>query len=301
MDFTTIGLEIHKGRIVPLYINNENRVLENHTSSFRLLVVESGTILLELNNKTFFVESPAIFCVNNRDSLTIKKEVNLKLKTIYFKPEIINSRFGDNFLTDREISKLSFTESQDHRWLNPFYFDNQEISRYVKLGPSSIQKLLISCESLTGELNNQPDGFWPCRSRSIFLEMLFLVHNMQTTYDSFKNSISEDSGYLENIMIFLHTNYKEDISLPMLVEKFSINRTKINEMFIKTTGKSVIKYLIDLRIKLACLILRDTLRPIKEVAYQSGFKDTTHFGRTFKKIIELNPSQYRQEFSWMLT
>ncbi len=300
MDFTTNGKEIHKGRIVPLFIDDENIIFENHKSTFRLLVVESGSVLLELNNNMVFVESPAIFCINNRDILTIKKEASLDIKTIYFKPEIINSRFGENFLTEEEISELSFTESQDHRWLNPFYFDNEEISRYVKLGPSSLKKLLTSCESLSRELSTQPDGFWPCRSRSIFLEILFSIHNMQRTYDSFKNTISGDTGFLENIMLFLHTNYMEDISLTMLVEKFSINRTKINDMFINTTGKSVIKYLIDLRIKLACLILRDTLRPIKEVAYQTGFKDTTHFGRTFKKVIELNPTQYREEYNWMI-
>lgn len=129
---------------------------------------------------------------------------------------------------------------------------------------------------------------------------MFSINNYQTKYKSFKSEIETDSDKFECIILYLHNNYMQDISIDFLVKKFSINRTYINDLFIQNTGKSIIKYLIELRIKLACLVLRDTLRPRNEVAYQSGFNDVTNFGRAFKKAIKLTPSQYREKYNWMI-
>lgn len=300
MDFTTYGKTIHPDREVPLYVDNENKILENHHSNFRLFVVKSGSILLDLQDTRLFIEAPALFCLNNQDKVTIINTTDLDLLTVYFKPMIINTRFGATYLKDEELNSLSFTDKQDHMWLHPFIYNNGDINRYVKLGPSSITRILDLCGSLERELKDQPDGFWPCRARSFFLETLYGVHNMQSRYDHFKNIITPEMQSLENIMIYIHTHYRDEITLATLVETFNMNRTKINDLFTKATGKSVIRYLIDIRIKLACLILRDTLRPIKEIAYQTGFNDVTHFGRTFKNLMKTSPTQYRNEFNWML-
>lgn len=301
MKFETKGINIHNDRVIPLFIEEKDRLLEDYNDNFRLLVLESGSIHLELNMKPYFVESPALLCLNSDDVILIKNIESVKLKTIYFKPEIINSKFHKSFLTKNEIEKLSFTEYQDYVWLFPFLEQEEEDFRYIKLGPTSLKQIISSFNLLKNELENQHDVFWPCRSRSYFLEALFLLQNMKNTYDIFKNRIEENKDCLEEVIVYVHTHYMEDISLPMLVEKFGINRTKLNNLFLQTTGKSVIKYLIELRIKLACLILRDTLKPIKEVAYQTGFRDITHFGRTFKTSIDINPTQYREKYNWMLS
>lgn len=300
MNFVTKGKNIHIERIIPLYIEENNRILEDFNYSFRLVVIESGSMMLELNDKSIFLESPAVFCLNNRDNIIISNMKDTNIKTIYFRPEIINSKFGENKLRISEIDELSYTEYQDYVWLYPFIENDEDISRYIKLGPDSLNQVLKSYDQLKDELLNQYDGYWPCRSRSYFLEILFLLHNMQKSYEVFKSKIDNQIGELEGILLYIHTNYKDEISISTLVEKFNISRTKMNTMFIKTTGKSVIKYLIDIRIKLACLILRDTMKPIKEVAYQAGFRDITHFGRSFKKSVELSPSKYREQYNWMI-
>lgn len=300
MEFITKGKQIHSDRRIPLFLEEQSRILNDHSSTFRLIVIEEGSIIIDLNSTPYFIEAPAIFCINNEDILTVNNSENIRIKTVYFKPEIINTKFGESILSEEEVKELSYTEYQDYVWLFPFIDNNELNGRYIKLGPSSLDRILRSFNQLRDELDNQYDGYWPCRSRSYFLEALFLVQNMRTTYDVFKSTITDYIGELKDIMLFIHTHYMEDITISVLVEKFGINRTKLNSIFMEITGKTVIKYLIDLRIKLACLILRDTLKPIKEVAYQTGFKDITHFGRTFKKNIDLSPTQYREKFNWMV-
>ncbi len=300
MGYTTRGKIIYPDMIVDLFLKEGGDIYSRCSSSFRLLIVESGSILLEMQGKKILIEAPAVYCLNNQDELNVVKKSKLKFKSIYFKPAVINSRFGDNFIEQGEYNSLSFTEMQDLHWLYPFVFDNDDFCKYIKLGPTSLKRIVFLFNSLEKELDNQSDNFWPCRSRSIFLEMLYLVYNLNKKYDNFKNEINPQMGLSEEILLYLHTNYMDDISISTLVSQFNTNRTKINELFINSMGKSVIAYLIDIRIKLACLILRDTTIPVKEVAYKTGFNDINHFGRTFKKNTSYSPTQYRKELNWML-
>ncbi len=300
MGYTTRGKIIYPDMIVDLFLEEGEDIQSCCSSSFRLLIVESGSILVKMQGKRILIEAPAVYCLNNQDELNVVKTSKFKFKTIYFKPAVINSRFGDNFIEQGEYNSLSFTEMQDLHWLYPFVFDNDDFCKYIKLGPTSLKRIVFLYNSLEKELDDQSDNFWPCRSRSIFLEMLYLVYNLNKKYDNFKNEINPQMDLSEEILLYLHTNYMDDISISTLVSQFNTNRTKINELFINSMGKSVIAYLIDIRIKLACLILRDTTIPVKEVAYKTGFNDINHFGRTFKKNTSYSPTQYRKELNWML-
>jgi AraC family L-rhamnose operon regulatory protein RhaS len=86
-----------------------------------------------------------------------------------------------------------------------------------------------------------------------------------------------------------------------LCERFAINRTSLNELFRKQTGQPIIQYLIALRIRFACVLLRDTTLPIKEVVARTGFSDVINFNRTFKKRTARTPVAYRREFNVMVS
>ena len=299
MDFTTKGKTFHPGYSVELIVENESTLTEGTHGSFRLFIVKSGSFIIDLGETRLFVEAPALLCLNNRDVVGIPETNGYEASTIYFRPHVINSRFNDMPLTEDSRKCLSFTESQDYLWLSPFMSGDPN-DRYVKLGPSSMNRIHKLTVSLTEELAAQPDGFWPCRSRSFFLEILYALSNANKRYEGFKHTLEEESRPIEKILMYLHSQYQEHITLDHLVREFGINRTKLNKLFFEMTGESVINYLISLRIRLACLILRDTLRPVKEVAYQTGFADLTHFGRTFKRRMCESPSEYREKYNWML-
>lgn len=55
-------------------------------------------------------------------------------------------------------------------------------------------------------------------------------------------------------------------------------------------------YLRQKRIEKACALLHDPQRNIKQVAEETGFCDRYHFSRVFKKLQEVTPLQYRQQF-----
>ena len=63
--------------------------------------------------------------------------------------------------------------------------------------------------------------------------------------------------------------------------------------FRKAFGKSIIHYLIDIRISEAKNLLMETSMPCSVIAKIVGFDDANYFSRIFKKRIGFSPQQYR--------
>lgn len=300
MDYETRGKVIYKDMIIDLCPLDDQFLVETCESSLRIIIIDEGSLVLEHQGKRLFVDSPALICVNNRIALHIVKTSKKQFDTIYFKPQVINSLYKYSFLETVIYENLTQTEQQDLFWLRPFISEESTGLTYVKLGPSSLQRVKSLYQSMQSELNDQPDPFWPCRSRSIFLEFLYYLNSIMEEYEDFKVESDSSEDLFEEIRFYIHNHFHEIITLEALASQFNTNRTTLNTLFVDATGKSVIAYLIELRIKLACLILRDTTVPVKEIVYRTGFNDMTHFGRTFKKHVQLTPSQYRDNYNWML-
>ncbi|MBQ6781308.1 MAG: helix-turn-helix transcriptional regulator, partial [Treponema sp.] len=71
------------------------------------------------------------------------------------------------------------------------------------------------------------------------------------------------------------------------------NRTDLNKLFKKETGMTAIKYLIDLRLRIARSLLKDTDLPVERIAEQTGFSDSTHLERLFKQKYQMSPGEAR--------
>jgi len=67
---------------------------------------------------------------------------------------------------------------------------------------------------------------------------------------------------------------------------------------IKTkTGKSISTWITEKTIAEAKSLLQHSDTPIKEIAYQLGFAESTHFSNYFKKYTEVSPVLYRKQYA----
>ena len=157
--------------------------------------------------------------------------------------------------------------------------------------------------ALSRELALQRDGFWPCRSRSFFLEILFLLERLYSLSDVAETELFTDDTSLtdvEPVLLYLHNNYGQKLCLDGLARAFNTNRTTLTRQFHQSTGLPVMTYLNRLRINLAALMLRDTTLSIGEIVERVGLTNPTHFGRAFRKVTGVTPSEYRRRYCWML-
>jgi len=126
------------------------------------------------------------------------------------------------------------------------------------------------------------------------MEVLFIIQHCYSEKDINSIKISESTASINDVLLYLHLNYYRKITIEELIVEFNTNRNTLNKKFKMETGLSPIQYTIKLRIKVACMLLRDTKLPISEIMERVGFNDASHWGRTFKLYTGLSPIDYRK-------
>ena len=92
---------------------------------------------------------------------------------------------------------------------------------------------------------------------------------------------------------YLIRHYNERITLDDISKETFFSVAYCESEFQKAYGKSIIQYLIDLRISEAQKLLMETSLPCSVIANMVGFDDANYFSRVFKKRIGYSPLQYR--------
>ena len=67
--------------------------------------------------------------------------------------------------------------------------------------------------------------------------------------------------------------------------------------FKRSTKKTYIDFLNEVRVGYACNLLMDTKKPVIDICYESGYNTMANFHKQFLKIKKLTPLQYRKSFA----
>lgn len=298
--FTT-GQTIYPGMQVSLWYNPDEKFnLPMTYPRYRLILIETGTgILYSKGTPTkFLMMGPALLCLNELDTPVIEWSDNYRAHATYFDPSFINNAFTfENLRLGSD--DFSLTEIRDSHWLRPFFHRDSKYGGYLKIGPVTARRVFELLQQIENELCNQPDDYWPCRSRSFLLELLFLIERVYMKPE-FSEIIQDFPDEMKDMILFLHTHYQEKVTIAELTEVFHLNRTSLEERFHRVTGMSIVSYLIQLRMQLAALMLRDSMIPVAEIMERVGYSDYAHFGRMFHKYFRCSPQEYRECYCWLI-
>jgi AraC family L-rhamnose operon regulatory protein RhaS len=249
----------------------------------------------------------------------VARSQNLRAQAVYFHPSIANGSFDfETLRQDAPPDGWKESDWQDRHLLEVFIeregtsMSHAEMtSQLMALGPDSVHQVTRLMRSMAQVLEEQADDYWPCRSRSFLLELLFLVDRLRREPRSRMVGLPADlpadvpgqadvGDDVERLILYLHTHYGDKITLDQLAREFHSNRTTLSERFRTATGQPVMTYLAQLRIRIAAMLLHDTLLPVSEIAARTGFLDLTHFGRAFRKSTGETPSDFRDRTCWLV-
>lgn len=285
-----------RGFGLPVYFEPNEMLKESSDSMLRLVFVTEGSGIIKINRETIIFSSPALFCFNELDKMELQQSINVRAQAVYFNPAVMNDSLQLDIIR-RDNIVLSSTEYRDYFLIIPFMERDEFKKPYIELGPMTSKRVTQLFSGMKEELTYMENEFWPCRSRSYLLETLFLIQNIITDSKREENiSLPEPAEDISDIILYLHTNYNRRITIEELTNIFHINRTTLSERFRKSNGLSIIDYLVKLRIKMAVILLRDTMLPISEILNRVGFNDSVHFSRMFKKHTGFTPSAYREKY-----
>lgn len=107
---------------------------------------------------------------------------------------------------------------------------------------------------------------------------------------------SEKRKDLRLIREYIEENYNKDIRLDFLSLKYGISKYYLSHMFKEQYGTSVNNYIINMRITKAKHFLRFTDLSTTEIANRVGYEDVNYFIRSFKKVENITPGEYKKKW-----
>lgn len=178
MDLHTIGQKFNIGYDLELWhtLRESFEPEQGYGERFRLIYVMEGTGIIRLGERRGSFLAPVLFCLNEKERPILEQAVEVKAQSLYFHPSVINSAFTfENIRGD--ISGFSQTEYQDVHWVEPFIRRDARYGGELTIGPSTAPRINALFQRVSDELHQERDNFWPCRSRSLFLELLFIIYS----------------------------------------------------------------------------------------------------------------------------
>lgn len=264
--------------------------LLTYPNQLSIIIIEKGTGLAIFNEQPISIITPTIIFLNETDKLHFSFTSHIIGKVIAFHPSILKDYFT---LENIRTPDHSFS-AEDIRYaislsifFNRFHNYNGSIST-----SEPVLKHLVKLLDLIGSVKDQP-----ALLSLKFCDFITYLQTLVKTHTLLSDAlIYETSFEVKDVLLYLHSNYKQKITIPQLSRHFHVNRTTLSTWFFEATGETIITYLNKYRINLSAILLRESTLSISDIAGHVGFNDTAYFAKLFKKIMHHTPSGYRQRY-----
>lgn len=94
---------------------------------------------------------------------------------------------------------------------------------------------------------------------------------------------------------YLLANFRDVIRLTELLRLTRMSKPTFARQFHRLTGRTFSDFLAHVRLQAACRELKETDRPVIDIALASGFCHVSFFNRVFRRHLRCSPSQYRAQ------
>lgn len=78
-----------------------------------------------------------------------------------------------------------------------------------------------------------------------------------------------------------------------VASRLRMSRRRFTQIFREVTGSSHTQFILDRRLSYAETLLRGTNLPVKQIVFESGFEDFSHFQRMFRRRYGCTPGELR--------
>lgn len=293
MNPQTFGRAYNTGRIAPVQCVKEDTLtdLNIKDTCFALMIIYEGVAHFEVCGKTFEAMAPCFVCFDESESPKLLKKRGLKCDSVYFSPTFLNVNMTFSRVHDKNYGDLA--QVHDFFLLKPFTDTARCVFPVFDEDLNNFKRLFSLLEN---QLQEQPDWYWSCRSRSYFMEMMLLL---ERTYEVVGQSnpigCAEKilNPHLKKAVVYIENNYHNAITLEDVMKAASLSRSSLTQLFKTELGMTPIEYVWHHRIVVAHKFLNFTNLPIKDVALRCGFKTVQHFSRKFEETYGANPTAFR--------
>ena len=99
---------------------------------------------------------------------------------------------------------------------------------------------------------------------------------------------------LDKVQSYIALHCDEKLTLAFLADKIGFSSAYLCDLFRKKCGIQLFSFIKQVRLSMACHLLRTTVLPVNVISAQVGYEDNSHFCREFKHAKGVTPNAYRQ-------
>ncbi|WP_162880656.1 AraC family transcriptional regulator [Paraliobacillus sediminis] len=151
---------------------------------------------------------------------------------------------------------------------------------------------LADLQNNSKRYNTQPEA----EMKVLLIEMLLIVNRIgQVNSRKILSSRTEKAEHAENIAVFIQNHYTEKLTLDGIAASLNLSKSYVSHVFKEMTGFTVMEHLMGCRLtQVKYLLEMEPTKPLKDVAFESGFESVSHFSRYFKEKVGVTAKDYRQ-------
>jgi AraC family transcriptional regulator of arabinose operon len=119
-----------------------------------------------------------------------------------------------------------------------------------------------------------------------------LIRTIQTQKQQLVNNNKADINRLTGVIKYIRMHLTEQINIDALCNEACMSKTNFFRTFKDAFGLSPVEFIIQERIGLAKMLLKNPSINISEVCFKSGFNNLNYFIRLFKRFEGITPGLY---------
>ncbi|MGM0788787.1 MAG: helix-turn-helix domain-containing protein [Bacillota bacterium] len=314
-------------RLIPIVLNDEMQAMifacDNEQEAERRIMMYYEEIQEKVKETLNLVVSVGVSPVYH-SLIDSKKAVDLAKESLHYRvnvgPEsIIFYHDISSMLNDASISKFPIElhnelmsairsgREEEVRNLTGLLID--EIFRLnknpISLGVTLIRVIndLVQLGQLLGAESNIFENikklyqtaihaYYPQIIKDMLYQQLIqpvIISTQSNTEQGFKN-ISDKIVYI------IQSEFDQEISLDIIADRLHYNPNYLSNVFKKEYGENFVDYLMNYRLQMAQMWLKETDMTIKEIAEKLQYRNSQNFIRFFKKKVGKTPGDYRKEY-----
>lgn len=157
-------------------------------------------------------------------------------------------------------------------------------------GQSEIRKTF---HELIDENKNRMTGY-NLAARSLLQRFLIAIaREAKLNYDKNLKIRASSEDKIREVCRFIESNYMYRIKIEQIAKFAGLSRSHFHAVFNKTTGKTLVKYLNEIRVGKAVELLRCSEMELEDISSSCGFTSLSHFYLVFRKETRKRPSDFR--------
>jgi len=127
--------------------------------------------------------------------------------------------------------------------------------------------------------------------------LCYMLNFLQFIILDIPERVETKSVLFDSMLNYVQFNFMNEITIRDIAQACACSQSTVCHVFKQYTGKSIKKYIDNLRINQAKKLLSTSDLPINRIAQLCGFSNINYFPTAFKKQIGISPTEYRRQIN----